>query len=398
MSEFSGTVLIVDDQPNNLAVLMTLREHGYRLLTARDGFAALARAGEQQPDVILLDVMMPEIDGFEVCRRLKADPTTADIPVIFMTALADTTDKIKGFQAGAVDYVTKPFQFDEVLARVSAHLTLRRLMADMEALVAERTVELQRAYAALARLDHHKSDFIQIAAHELRTPLTIIKGYAQLLQRDAAPETRERVAGILTGVERMRAVTESMLDVARIDGDELTLHARTTTLHEIWQPVIDNLRLVLVERNLTLTLTDAPAAPFWADPVLLSKVLEQLLSNAIKYTPDGGRITLSGQVIPANGAGGAELEFVVADSGIGVDPELQELIFEKFYQTGEVAFHSSSKTRFKGGGPGLGLAIAKGIIAAHGGRIWVESPGCDEERCPGSRFITRLPLTGGTHV
>ncbi len=389
-----GTVLLVDDQPANLAVLMNLRTYGYRLLTARDGATALARAVEQQPELILLDVMMPEMDGFEVCRRLKADPATADIPIIFMTALSDTTDKVKGFQAGAVDYVVKPFQFDEVVARVRAHLTLHRLLTEMEMLVAARTVELQQANATLERLDAHKSDFIQIAAHELRTPLTIIKGYTQLLRRDATPEQMDRIAGILAGVERMQAVAESMLDVARIDEKALPVHLRTTTLAEICRPVLDDLALAVVERNLTVTLAVDTTPPFNADPVLLRKAMEQLLSNALKYTPDGGQITVQGQVVTGNG-NGPELELVVADSGIGIDPAVRELIFEKFYQTGEVAFHSSSRTKFKGGGPGLGLAITRGIIAAHGGQIWAESPGYDEVACPGSRFIIRLPLTSG---
>ncbi|NEP85300.1 MAG: response regulator, partial [Okeania sp. SIO3B3] len=163
------TVLVVDDNPTNLGVVSQyLQDYGYRVLTARSGMDALNRAELASPGLILLDVMMPGMDGFETCRHLKANPLTQSIPVIFMTALTETAHKVTGFAVGAVDYVTKPLHQEEVMARVETHLRLRELNAELEQKVAQRTAELDNAYQLLERLDQAKADFIQVMSHELR--------------------------------------------------------------------------------------------------------------------------------------------------------------------------------------------------------------------------------------
>jgi signal transduction histidine kinase len=189
-----------------------------------------------------------------------------------------------------------------------------------------------------------------------------------------------------------------ILDVTRIDAQTLHLHRDRVVLPSIIERVRVEFEPALKERQLTLTIDDMTGVPLVsADPEMLYKVFYHLIVNAIKYTPDGGSITVSGQVIES--CEGVEpsqdcVEVLVSDTGIGIDPAHHELIFEKFYQTGEVAVHSSGRTKFKGGGPGLGLAIARGIVLAHGGKIWVESEGHDEVNCPGSRFYVWLPLAG----
>ncbi|MFP4394493.1 MAG: GAF domain-containing protein [Anaerolineales bacterium] len=278
-----------------------------------------------------------------------------------------------------------------------AKLDLEEAFAELE----ERSADLRLAYAQLERLDRTKSDFISVASHELRTPLTVLKGYSQILL-DAEPIKKSEyysqlVAGMQSGTARLNTIVGSMLDMAKIDGRALQLHPEPTSLAIVINSVAKSLQDVLEQRELDLVMEGLWELPrIEADGNGLRKVFHHLVVNAIKYTLNGGMITITGRALPPAEQGHfaqGGVEITVHDTGIGVDPSVQELIFAKFYQTGEVALHSSGSTKFKGGGPGLGLAIARGIIEAHGGQIWVESPGYDEEACPGSTFYVRLPLT-----
>ena len=257
----------------------------------------------------------------------------------------------------------------------------------------ERTNELEKTYKVLEQMDRTKVSFIEVAAHELRTPLTLVKGYTQMLAMKFKdePEMMALTQGILDGSDRMQEIVGSMLDVSRIDSKLLKILPEDTNLGVVLARVFKSFREALQERNLTLGMQGVDGLPIiQADPDQLYKVFYHLVINAVKYTPDGGRITVHGHLVET-GDGQNEVEFVVSDTGIGIDPAHHELIFEKFYQTGEVYMHSSGKTKFKGGGPGLGLAIARGIVEAHQGRIWVESPGHDETNFPGSKFFVRIP-------
>jgi len=264
--------------------------------------------------------------------------------------------------------------------------------------LSERTRDLQVAYQQLERLDRTKSDFISVASHELRTPLTVISGYNQMLLDDPQVKKNDAysqiVAGIQSGIARMEVIVGSILDMAKIDSRVLQLHPEPLILSLLIQSVRASLADVCLQRHLTLALEGLEALPvIEADTEAMRKAIYHLLVNALKYTPDGGTITVSGRAVPPDEEdfpdGGVEI--IVSDTGIGIDPSVQELIFTKFYQTGEVLIHSSGTTTFKGGGPGLGLAITRGIVEAHGGRIWAESPGYDEQTCPGSHFHIVLP-------
>ena len=264
---------------------------------------------------------------------------------------------------------------------------------DMTAKLQERTRELEHINERLRSIDKTKTNFIQISAHELRTPLTLIMGYSQMLEQDTQndPQLLKLAQGILEGSERMAGVVESMLDVSRIDSKSLVLRKVSLSVDAVVQKVKKGYVQALDERNIQMDvagLNDLPSVS--ADPELIQKVFNQLVMNAIKYTPDGGAINISGKYL--NGDTDPHVEVVVSDTGIGIAPEATKVIFEKFNQTGEVLLHSSGKTKFKGGGPGLGLAIARGIVEAHGGRIWAESPGHNEETCPGSKFFVWLPV------
>jgi signal transduction histidine kinase len=295
-------------------------------------------------------------------------------------------------------------------------LNLLSTLADQTAVALENTRlveglvrlnnEFRRAYAALdqanrhlERLDKTKSDFISIASHELRTPLTLISGASQMLLEDPDIENNEYheqlLSKIHTGTVRLHEIIDTMLDMAKIDTRALSLEPQPISLDRLIHSVYEELSQDAEERGQAVVFEDLEALPsITADMVALKKVFYHLIINAIKYTPDGGQITISGRQAEPNASdlprGGVEI--IVSDTGIGIDPRFHELIFAKFYQTGELELHSSGKTKFKGGGPGLGLAIARGIVEAHHGRIWVESPGYDEVNCPGSKFHVILPL------
>ncbi len=255
---------------------------------------------------------------------------------------------------------------------------------------------LEKSNRDLERLDRTKSDFISIASHELRTPLTVIKGYTEMLLEDATldPNFVQVIQNIHQNTLRLHEIMDSMFDIAQIDARTMKLNFQNMDLGTVLEEVCRAQEQTVRERKQAITLNLPPLPRFKGDPHSLEKVFEHLIQNAIKFTPNEGQVTVTGRAIqPADGDlphGG--IEIVVSDTGIGVDPNYREIIFTKFYQPGDLRKHSTSKTRFRGGGSGLGLALSKGIVEAHGGRIWVESPGYDELHFPGSHFHILLPL------
>jgi len=251
--------------------------------------------------------------------------------------------------------------------------------------------ELETAQARLQKFDRSKSNFIAVAAHELKTPLTLIEGYAAMIG-DLASRDNEQIhmliQGTHTGIWRMREIVDDMIDVSMIDNHLLRLNFQPVWLNRVFNMLQADFTDILQQRKHTLEIRPFPGSDelIFADPERFYQAIKNLVSNAIKYTPDGGTITIDGRTLPGF------VEVTVADSGIGIALENQEVIFEKFGQLGDVSLHSSGKTKFKGGGPGLGLAITRGIIEAHNGSIWVDSEGYDEVKCPGSIFHVLLPL------
>ncbi len=259
---------------------------------------------------------------------------------------------------------------------------------------------LDRANRDLERLDQTKSDFISIASHELRTPLTTIIGYTEMLIEDHTlpPAVTEMLKSIAKGTHRLHEIMDSMFDIAQIDTRTLQLNLTPVDTASLIKEVSDDLEKSFIERKQTLTINIPPLPLAKADPNLLKKLFQHLLTNAIKFTPNDGKVTVAARVLPTHSAelphGGVEI--VVSDTGVGVDPASQDIIFSKFYQPGDLSKHSTSKTRFKGSGAGLGLALSKGIVEAHGGRIWVESKGYDDVNFPGSNFHVILPLSNSS--
>ena len=336
-----------------------------------------------------------QVEWLPVNRSWIGVPLVVKGAVIGMISL--TRAEASAFSPDDVQSV-QAFAGQAAIALENARLydEITRFNEQLEQMVQQRTEELHKAYRTLEQLDQTKTDFIDVAAHELRTPLTLVKGYTQVLesyptiQKD--PEVRTLLNGIMTGATRLYEIVNSMLDAAKIDSEVLWVHREPLWLADTVRYVVSEFETALRERHLTLTTRGLERLPIiQGDPGLLYKVFYHLIGNAIKYTPDGGAITVSGREdVELDGA--PAVEVVVSDTGIGIDPEHHELIFEKFYQTGKVDLHSSGRIKFKGGGPGLGLAIARGIVLAHQGRIWVESEGHDDARCPGSHFHVRLPI------
>jgi signal transduction histidine kinase len=272
---------------------------------------------------------------------------------------------------------------------------LRAVQSDLQRLNAE----LAETNRQLQRLDQTKSDFVTIASHELRTPLSQIFGYSDVLASLEGEElgdsqvVQQFIAGISRGAKRLQQVVDAMVDVSLIETGALKMQIAPVRLSAVIDNAVESVATAARERALTVAVDDLSSLPaIQADAARLEQVFASLMRNAVKFTPDGGEISVtgfSGSPLPSR----AYLEVLITDQGIGIDPEQQALIFEKFYRPENPLLHSTNDSAFKGAGPGLGLSIARGIVEAHGGRIWAESPGRDEQACPGSTFHVRLPLT-----
>ena len=353
----------------------------------------------QAEPLVITDIK--KMDGWKQPEWLPTDGSWVGIPVYSknrVTGMLTMNRERAGAFIQDDILLAGTFAVQASIALDNARLydDLNRFNQLLERMVEERVAELNRVVTRLEKLDRNKSDFIQVAAHELRTPLTIIKGYMGMLK--SAPPIKQdptlslAMDGVLQGTDRLHQVVNSMLDVARLESQVLSPHLETVVLGPILRLIQKDYAEDLKARQLTLELDPGinNIPPIRADSEILQKALDNVVVNAIKFTPDGGSIHVSASTV--NGERGDMCEIRVKDSGIGINDADKEMIFEKLYQVGKVELHSSGRTKFKGGGPGLGLAIAAGIVKAHQGKIWCESPGYDEEKLPGSTFIIQIPL------
>jgi len=278
------------------------------------------------------------------------------------------------------------------LIPIYTHLMDKAARLEMETRIAYISKELINVQKQLEKLDRTKSNFISVAAHELKTPLTLIEGYTtmmrDLIDASGQNEFDSLLNGMNKGVHRLHEIIDDMIDASLIDNNLLSLNFQQVTLTHIFSLLKGELDEIVTERQQKLDIKRFSGSDTWiyADPERLYQALQNVLTNAIKYTPDKGKIVVDGRTLPGF------IEITVKDSGIGVAPENHTAIFEKFSQLGRPNLHSSGKTKFKGGGPGLGLPITRGIIEAHGGTIWVESEGYDEKEFPGATFHILLPI------
>ena len=263
---------------------------------------------------------------------------------------------------------------------------------EMETRVTHISSEMEKVQEQMERVDRSKSAFISVAAHELKTPITLIDGYAAMME-DLIREGRGvpldgLLTGMQTGIRRLRSIVDDMLDISMIDNHLLRLNFQPIQIEKLLDVLKGELEETVGRRRQTLEVHPFEGSKQWiyVDPARIMQAIRNILNNAVKYTPDGGRIVIDGRTLPGL------IEVTVSDTGIGISPEDQAVIFEKFGQLGRLDLHSSGKTKFKGGGPGLGLSISRGILEAHGGSIWVESEGYDEQKCPGSTFHVLIPI------
>jgi signal transduction histidine kinase/DNA-binding LacI/PurR family transcriptional regulator len=358
-----------------------------------------AIAGQSEP-IIIGDVQ--NVQSWKQPDWLPEDRSWLGIPLFLKNKvngmLTLSRSKPASFNQDDVLLATT-FAIQASIALENARLydDLNRFNQMMERMVEQRVDELSNAHNTLKKLDKNKSDFIQVAAHELRTPLTVIKGYVGMLKNSPAIQDNsmlvQAMEGVMQGTDRLHQIVNSMLDVARLENQVLSPLLESLSLAPLLRILHKDYMSELAMRNITLELDSQinSIPPVLADSDLLKKALDNVIVNAIKFTPDGGSIHVSAQAMEMNGTGNL-CEIRIRDTGIGIDPANHKIVFEKLYQLGRVELHSSGRTKFKGGGPGLGLAIAAGIVKAHRGKIWVESPGYDEEKLPGSTFFIQIPL------
>jgi signal transduction histidine kinase len=419
MSEQIRILYVEDDAPSRMLVKQVLQFAGYQVFEAEDGMTGIRVAQETKPDLILMDVNMPGLDGHEAATKIKSLPGMSDLPIIAVTANVMEGDRERALTAGCDGYLAKPIDVDALPNQITEFLRGRRERVDMAAerdylrqyserlvdKLEEKVAELTVANEKLQRSDELKSRFISIAAHELRTPITIIRGYMDILMEPSQPYADPNIIamlqGIANGVRRLHEIVQDMLDVTRIEAGTLDLQIAPVRLTEVTEKAVSQYRPIAEQRGQTLTLEPLDHLPIiWGDGGRVMQILHHIIGNAVKYTPNGGSVTIGGRVLgqeaPESAAEPAPeasyVELTVTDTGVGIDPDEQEHIFEPFYEVRDPRFHSTSKTDFMGGGAGLGLSIARGVAEAHGGWIWMESEGYDPDRCPGSCFHVVLPV------
>lgn len=383
----NGNILVVDDTPQTLQLLVgILSGANYTVRPADSGALALASALAYPPELVLLDVNMPEMSGFEVCRQLKQNPATQAIPVVFLSGLTDLDDRVQGFQLGAVDFVAKPFQRDELLARVSTHLQLARLQKDLISEVAKQTRDLQGAYQELAKASRLKDEFLSTMSHELRTPLTAVIGMAQILHAGAyGPLNREQAEAIevVEGSGRkLLQMINDILDYIQVDAGKVELQLAECPIVELVNAVLENVRSKAAEKHIELSCRFyQQESLLWLDVRHMRRVLLILLDNAVKFTSSGGNVG----IIVRNSIVQHRIEFEVWDGGPGIAEADLPKLFKPFLQL-DGGLNRSHE------GSGLGLALAGKLARLLGGEIRVTS-----QLNAGSRFIVSLPLARGEH-
>lgn len=362
-------ILIVDDIPRNLQVLGSiLGENGYSVNVASSGQGALDSIAAQVPDLLLLDIQMPDIDGIEVCKRLQNDPQTSSIPVIFLTARTETDDIVRGFESGAVDYITKPFFFTELLARVRTHLKIKRY-SDI--------ITAQNQH--LQQLHEEKNEFLGTITHDIANPLTSLQVTAELLERKSTSLNPEQIVqyarDLRLATSQIASLSNNLLNMSALESGTLRLDSEPVDLITLLQDSITKYRVQAEAKTIIINLEIQAEQPltFNTDRTLLFRIIDNLLSNALKYSPHGTTVEL-------RVTSGASLQISVADEGPGIQPGEQHLLFTRFARIDTHPTAGESST-------GLGLFIVHRLTQLlHGTITYQNRPG------GGSVFILELPL------
>jgi len=369
---YNGDILIVDDHVENLQILFSmLTDYGYEVRRVLNGIQALNVVKSEPPDLILLDILMPEMDGYEVCRYLKAEASTASIPVIFLTALDDEVDKLKAFEVGGIDYITKPFHMKEVMARIENQLTIqrqRRAIAEQNEQLKAQNIRLEQLNTELiklnSKLEQSNQDldqFAYIASHDLRSPLQTIIGFAQILNQKYQQYLDEKgkhyLDRIITGGYRMNKLIGALLEYSRIGCKHLEF--KPVDGNKMLAQVLESLQAEIESSHAVIVRDNLPN--FIGDEVQIEQLFQNLISNGIKYRNPQVKPQIKITVEPR-----INFEYLIGihDNGIGICAEDFQRIFQVFQR-----LHNSEQYP----GTGIGLAVCQKIIDNHGGRLWVES-------------------------
>ncbi len=361
-----ATICAIDDNRDNLDLLeQELVDVGYRVVTATNGQEGLEVIARERPDLILLDVMMPGMNGDEVCRILRGDPTTAMLPIIMVTAKSSTHDEIYGLEAGANDYITKPINIDVLIARVRTHRRLKSLQD-----------ELRRSHEALMRVDKNRRNLTSMIAHDIKTPLMTVSAAAQLLIDPRTQSNPKKVAEIpniiCRSAQKMQELIEDSLSVLTWESAGMKPRLAVCDLRAEVTGTLEMLSPLIGDRDLTTRL-DFPEEPalVFADPLLLRRVLQNLFSNAVKYNRSQGELIISVETTDDF------LTCRVRDTGIGIPQQVLPRVFEAFYRTDD---------RRDIEGSGLGLAVVSAILVAHRAKFDISST-----EGKGTEFVFKLP-------
>jgi DNA-binding response OmpR family regulator len=387
-SPLAPSILIVDDLPTNLQLLTDMLEaRGYQVRPVLSGEAALQAARSEPPQLVLLDINMPGMNGYEVCERLKHDPQLAAVPVIFISALGETVDKVKGFGLGAVDYVTKPFQPDEVEARVRTHLELARLRRELEwhnvrleEMVAVRTRQLAEAHARLTILDEAKSDFLHLISHEVRTPLCGICWAAETLIEAHAkdPETAECAELYHRGRQRLLTLIDDALLLSQIGVGATVGVQQQCQLEELVSTARANAAAFAQFRRVQFAPVPSDLGLVHGMPDYLVRALQSMLETAVKFARSDSLVRLAKATAPG------EISLLIEADGQGIPPEM----VPRFFQLLAIAEPITS-----GGDLGLGPAVAARVVSLYGGAVSV-----DNLSRPGIRLTVRLRTPTANHA
>lgn len=381
-SSYNADILIVDDTRDNLRLLSKLLlEHGYYVRPVSDGGRAISAIRNQLPDLVLLDIMMPGIDGFAVCEMLKADEQTKNIPVIFISALNETVDKVKAFTRGGVDFITKPFQEEEVLARIETHLSLRNMQKRLQAQnirLQHEIAERRRVEEALREANSSKDMFFSIIAHDLRSPFTALLGYAEFALRRLdnidKDKTREYITRIKASAESVYALLENLLAWSQLQREVMKFQPEHIPLGKLAGHIVHIFASTADQKQIILGHDIPDDVSVCADQNMIQTVIRNLVSNALKFTEPGGRIGIS-----ARNAGSESVEISVSDTGVGI-PE--HAIPKLFRIETKLSTPGTAGER----GTGLGLSLCRDLVRKNRGELTVES-----ETGTGSVFRIRLP-------
>ena len=405
------TILYIEDDPaSRRLVQRVLGSQGYNVLVADDGLEGITIARESNPNLILMDINLPNMDGREITTRLRSLPNFTNTPIVALTANHSPGSRELALAAGCTGFMTKPIDVGTFPKKVKNYLNglveplspnertqhLERHAQNLVLRLEGKINELEGANKRLRELDRLKSDFIILVSHELRTPLTLISGYAHLLdeqiKHSSSTVPTDMIGGVAEGlnlgVSRMREVVNEIISVARITSGALDLILSQIRLKNIIDKIVAEYEPICEKRGIAIRVGDLSNLPIIeGDENQLKLAIDNVVGNGIKYTPDNGTIYIVARQVDN------AVDIIIRDTGIGIPVDEQRHIFDQFYVLGSIEHHSTSKSAFQGGGLGLGLAITKGIVEAHNGRIWVESEKRDSDKLPGSTFHILLPIS-----